>query len=441
MHLHNTLTGRKDAFTPLDPDRVTLYVCGPTVYSYAHIGNARPAVVFDVLARVLRARYPRVDYVRNITDIDDKINAAAAKEGVDIRVITDRYAAAYHEDLAALGVARPDFEPRVTEHLPQILDMIGRLIDSGHAYAAEGHVLFHTRGFADYGQLSKRDEQSLMAGARVEVAPYKRHAGDFVLWKPSSDDQPGWDSPWGRGRPGWHIECSAMAEALLGETIDIHGGGHDLIFPHHENEIAQSVCAHGGKTFARYWVHNGFLNVNSEKMSKSIGNVLLVRKLLEQALPELAGASLHTLDDYRKQVTTNVDMDILGACAERYGVSLTAAILKWLQYTDEKAVLVMSNDGFINWAWSSEPAARAGAFFRTRGNVIPLPEHSLAANQEVLHDRQGTKISAAVWFPHADPSIPLREMKIHAAQYDATLSLLCLPRSAEAWPPRDRDEE
>ncbi len=283
MHLHNTLTGRKDAFTPLDPERVTMYVCGPTVYSYAHIGNARPAVVFDVLARVLRARYPRVDYVRNITDIDDKINAAAVKEGVDIRVITDRYAAAYHEDLAALGVARPDFEPRVTEHLPQILDMIGRLIDSGHAYAAEGHVLFHTRGFAAYGQLSKRDEQSLMAGARVEVAPYKRHAGDFVLWKPSSDDQPGWGSPWGRGRPGWHIECSAMAEALLGETIDIHGGGHDLIFPHHENEIAQSVCAHGGKAFARYWVHNGFLNVNSEKMSKSIGNVLLVRKLLEQA--------------------------------------------------------------------------------------------------------------------------------------------------------------
>jgi cysteinyl-tRNA synthetase len=281
MQLHNTYSGEKEAFVPLDPARVTLYVCGPTVYSYAHIGNARPAVVFDVLARLLRRRYAGVVYVRNITDIDDKINAAAAKEGVDIRVITDRYAAIYFDDMAALGVLPPDHAPRVTEHLPQIVDMIGRLIESGHAYAAEGHVLFHTRAFADYGRLSKRDEQSLMAGARVEVAPYKKHAGDFVLWKPSSDDQPGWDSPWGRGRPGWHIECSAMAEALLGETLDIHGGGHDLIFPHHENEIAQSVCAHGGKPFARYWMHNGFLNINAEKMSKSLGNVLLVHELLK----------------------------------------------------------------------------------------------------------------------------------------------------------------
>lgn len=282
MQLYNTLTGNKTPFVPQDANRVTVYVCGPTVYSYAHIGNARPAVVFDVLTRWLRRQYPQVVYVRNITDIDDKINAAAAKEGVDIRVITDRYAAAYHEDLAALGVARPDLEPRVTEHLPQIIDMVSRLIASGHAYAAEGHVLFHTRSYADYGALSHRDEESLQAGARVEVAPYKKDAGDFVLWKPSSDDQPGWESPWGRGRPGWHIECSAMAEALLGDTLDIHGGGHDLVFPHHENEIAQSTCAHGGAPFAHYWVHNGFVNVNSEKMSKSLGNVLLVRQLLAQ---------------------------------------------------------------------------------------------------------------------------------------------------------------
>ncbi len=281
MQLHNTLSGRKEAFVPLDPQRVTMYVCGPTVYSYAHIGNARPAVVFDVLARLLRRRYPGVIYVRNITDIDDKINAAAAKEGVDIRVITDRYAAIYQEDMAALGVLPPDFSPRVTEHLPQIVSMIERLIASGHAYVAQGHVLFHTPSFPEYGRLSGRDEQALMAGARVEVAPYKKHPGDFVLWKPSTDDQPGWDSPWGRGRPGWHIECSAMAEALLGETIDIHGGGHDLIFPHHENEIAQSTCAHGGKTFARYWLHNGFLNVGQQKMSKSLGNVLLVHELLK----------------------------------------------------------------------------------------------------------------------------------------------------------------
>jgi cysteinyl-tRNA synthetase len=283
MHLHNTLTGRKERFEPQDPARVTLYVCGPTVYSFAHIGNARPAVVFDVLSRVLRRRHGTLVYARNITDIDDKINKAAAEQGVDIGVISDRYAAAYHEDMGALGVRPPDHEPRVTQHLPQILDMISRLIDTGHAYAAEGHVLFHTPSFADYGKLSKRDSQALMAGARVEVAPYKQHAGDFVLWKPSSPEQPGWDSPWGRGRPGWHIECSAMAETILGETIDIHGGGHDLIFPHHENEIAQSVCAHGGRPFARFWLHNGFLNVDSTKMSKSLGNVLLVRELLKHA--------------------------------------------------------------------------------------------------------------------------------------------------------------
>jgi len=283
MQLHNTLTGRKEPFVPLVADRVTMYVCGPTVYSYAHIGNARSAVVFDTLARVLRRRFATVVYVRNITDIDDKINAAALREGVDIGVISDRYAAAYHEDLEALGVRRPDLEPRVTAHIPQIIDMVQRLIDSGHAYAANGHVLFHTLSFADYGKLSKRDEQSLMAGARVEVAPYKKHAGDFVLWKPSTDEQPGWDSPWGRGRPGWHIECSAMAEAMLGDTIDIHGGGHDLIFPHHENEIAQSVCAHDGAPFARYWLHNGFLNMGAEKMSKSLGNILLTRDLIAAA--------------------------------------------------------------------------------------------------------------------------------------------------------------
>jgi len=283
MQLHNTYTGRKETFEPLDPQRVTMYVCGPTVYSYAHIGNARPAVVFDVLARVLRRRYPGVIYARNITDIDDKINAAAAKEGVPIGVITSKFAAAYHEDLAALGVLPPDFEPKVTDHLPQIIAMIARLIESGHAYAAEGHVLFHVRSFADYGKLSKRDPKELMAGARVEVAPYKKDPGDFVLWKPSTDEQPGWESPWGRGRPGWHIECSAMSETLLGETIDIHGGGHDLIFPHHENEVAQSTCAHGGRTYVRYWMHNGFLTMNSEKMAKSVGNVLLVRQLLTLA--------------------------------------------------------------------------------------------------------------------------------------------------------------
>jgi cysteinyl-tRNA synthetase len=284
MHLHNTLTGRKEAFEPQDPKRVTMYVCGPTVYSFAHIGNARPAVVFDVLARVLRRKYGQgaVAYARNITDIDDKINAAAQKEGVGIDVITARYAKVYHDDMAALGVARPDFEPRVTGHLPTIIAMIEKIIAAGHAYAAEGHVLFNVPSYAGYGELSKRDRRELIAGARVEVAPYKKDAGDFVLWKPSTPDQPGWDSPWGRGRPGWHIECSAMSEKVLGETIDIHGGGMDLVFPHHENERAQSVCAHGGKVFARYWLHNGFLTVDSEKMAKSVGNVLLVHDLVKE---------------------------------------------------------------------------------------------------------------------------------------------------------------
>ncbi|HVT35642.1 MAG TPA: cysteine--tRNA ligase [Nevskiaceae bacterium] len=307
MQLHDTYTGGKKAFVPLDPQHVTLYLCGPTVYSYAHIGNARPAVVFDVLARVLRRKYPKVTYARNITDIDDKINAAASKQGVDISVITDKFAAIYHEDMAALGVLPPDAEPRVTQHLPQIVAMIQRLIDNGHAYAAEGHVLFHVPSYAEYGQLSKRDTKELLAGARVETAPYKKDAGDFVLWKPSTPDLPGWDSPWGRGRPGWHIECSAMTEAIFGETIDIHGGGLDLIFPHHENERAQSVCAHGGKVFARYWVHNGFLTMNSGKMSKSVGNVLLVHELLKHAPGEAIRLALLTAH-YHQPLDWNDDV-------------------------------------------------------------------------------------------------------------------------------------
>lgn len=283
MKLYNTETKSKTEFVPSDPEHVTMYVCGPTVYSFAHIGNARPPVVFDILSRVLRSLYKKVTYVRNITDIDDKINKAAVNEGVEIDVISERYTKAYHDDLAALGVLPPTIEPKVTEHVAEIHKIIADLIESGHAYEAEGHVLFSVTSYADYGQLSKRDPEELLAGARVEVAPYKKDAGDFVLWKPSKDDQPGWDSPWGRGRPGWHIECSAMAATHLGNTVDIHGGGHDLVFPHHENERAQSTCAHGGAQFVKYWMHNGFVNVDSEKMSKSIGNVLLVRDLLEQA--------------------------------------------------------------------------------------------------------------------------------------------------------------
>ncbi len=282
LSLYNTRTRQKEPFAPLQPGRVTMYVCGPTVYSFPHIGNARPAVVFDVLARLLRTRY-QLTYARNITDIDDKINRAAAAEGVPIGEIAVRYAKAYHADMRALGVLAPDIEPRATEHLASIIRMISGLIDSGHAYTAEGHVLFRVASCADYGALSRRDQRELLAGARVEVAPYKESAGDFVLWKPSTPDLPGWDSPWGRGRPGWHIECSAMVAEHLGPTIDIHGGGNDLIFPHHENEIAQSSCAHGGALFVRYWLHNGFVNIDHTKISKSLGNVLLVRNLLDQA--------------------------------------------------------------------------------------------------------------------------------------------------------------
>jgi cysteinyl-tRNA synthetase len=279
LFLHNNLTRQKSAFQPANADLVTVYVCGPTVYGPAHIGNARPAVVFDVLVRLLRELYPAVSYARNITDIDDKINARAAEEGVDIGVISDRYRAKYHEDMAALGVAPPDIEPHATQHIDDIISMINELIARDAAYAAEGHVLFDVTQDAEYGSLARRAREDMLAGARVEIAPYKRDAGDFVLWKPSSADQPGWDSPWGRGRPGWHIECSAMIAHHFGPTIDIHGGGVDLQFPHHENECAQSRCAHGAP-LARYWLHNGMLNIDGEKMSKSRGNITLVDDLL-----------------------------------------------------------------------------------------------------------------------------------------------------------------
>ena len=283
LFLHNSLTRKREAFVPLDPAHVRMYVCGPTVYDLAHLGNARPVVVFDVLALLLRRLHPRVTYVRNITDVDDKINARAAESGEPIGAITARTTADFHADMAELGALPPDVEPAATGHIAEMIALIERLIGSGHAYAADGHVLFQVASFADYGHLSGRSPRELLAGARVEVAPYKRDAGDFVLWKPSTDDLPGWDSPWGRGRPGWHIECSAMSWRYLGESFDIHGGGQDLIFPHHENERAQSLCAfpHGG--FARLWMHNGMLLVNGEKMSKSLGNFRTVRDVLAMA--------------------------------------------------------------------------------------------------------------------------------------------------------------
>ena len=282
LTLYDTMAREKRAFVPIDPENVRVYACGPTVYDFAHIGNARPAIVFDVLFRLLRHRYgaAHVSYVRNVTDVDDKINARAAEEGVPIRELTERTLAQYHADLDALGCLRPTHEPRATDHVGAMLDMIGRLIERGHAYEAEGHVLFDVASMPDYGRLSRRTQDELEAGARVEVAPYKRNPSDFVLWKPSRPGEPSWHSPHGNGRPGWHIECSAMSEALLGQTFDIHAGGLDLIFPHHENEIAQSRCAHGSERMANYWLHNGYLQVEGRKMSKSEGNFTTIRDVL-----------------------------------------------------------------------------------------------------------------------------------------------------------------
>jgi cysteinyl-tRNA synthetase len=283
LSLYNTKTREKQIFEPLSPGRVGMYVCGPTVYDFAHVGNARPVIVFDVLYRLLKLSYDHVRYVRNITDVDDKIIAAADQSGDSIEEITARTTDAYHQDMSALGALDPDIEPRATDHVPQMIQMIERLIVRENAYEAEGHVLFSVSSDPNYGRLSGRNRDEMIAGARVDVAPYKKDPADFVLWKPSTDNQPGWDSPWGRGRPGWHIECSAMAREYLGMTFDIHGGGRDLIFPHHENEVAQSTCAHDEAEFARYWVHNGFLTVEGEKMSKSIGNILMVRDILKNS--------------------------------------------------------------------------------------------------------------------------------------------------------------
>ena len=280
LFLHDTLVGKKTRFIPLNPERVTMYLCGPTVYNYAHIGNARPAVVFDLLARIIRVNHKLV-FARNITDVDDKINAAAIEKNISIEEITSEFIKAYNEDMSELGVNMPDIEPHATENINEMISMIQELIQNDCAYISDDHVLFDVSSYKNYGRLSRRDLTEMEAGARIEVASYKKSPFDFVLWKPSSKELPGWDSPWGRGRPGWHLECSAMIKKYLGVTIDIHAGGQDLVFPHHENEIAQSTCANDGEIFARYWLHNGFLSINNEKMSKSLGNISLVRDLLK----------------------------------------------------------------------------------------------------------------------------------------------------------------
>ena len=301
LKIYNTLSKQKELFKPIDKKSIKMYVCGPTVYSYAHIGNARPAIVFDILYRVLKNIFPKVTYVRNITDVDDKINEAAKNLNKPISHITKKYTDIYHEDMDSLFVLRPDHEPKVTENIDHIITMIEKILNNKNAYINEKHVLFDVNSYKNYGQLSNRNKDEMLSGARVEVADYKKHPGDFVLWKPSSDDEPGWDSPWGYGRPGWHIECSSMVEKYLGEEIDIHGGGQDLIFPHHENEIAQSCCANKNKNYVNYWVHNGYLKMEGEKMSKSVGNIISIKDLLSNYDGEVIRLALLS-SHYRKPI-------------------------------------------------------------------------------------------------------------------------------------------
>ncbi|WP_413662528.1 cysteine--tRNA ligase [Microbulbifer sp. CNSA002] len=334
LQVYNTFSGKKEPFVPLVEDQVRMYVCGPTVYNRVHIGNARPVVVFDTLYRVLKRNFSDVIYARNITDIDDKIMKTARDNGEEIGVLSARYAQAYYEDMAALNNLEPDIVPYATQHLPEMIAMIESLLEKGHAYAAEGHVLFAVESMQEYGQLSKRSLDDMLAGARVEVAPYKKYAGDFVLWKPSADGEPGWDSPWGRGRPGWHLECSAMIKKHLGDTIDIHGGGRDLTFPHHENERAQSCCANG-VDFVRYWMHNGYVNINGEKMSKSLGNFRMVKDLLSQYPGEVLRFALLSAH-YRSELNFSADLldqawrtldTLYGALRETEAVEAEAADL------------------------------------------------------------------------------------------------------------------
>ena len=345
QYLYNSLTGKKEEFSPIDESNIRMYVCGPTVYNYVHIGNARPAVVFDTLVRVLRANYEKVTYVSNITDIDDKIIDAAAAQKVPISEITQKYTDIYNQNMEVLGVQAPDIQPKATEYLPEMIELIEQLIEKGFAYEKDGHVLFHVLAYEKYGALSKRNRDEQIAGSRVEIAPYKKDPADFILWKPSTSEQPGWDSPWGFGRPGWHTECSAMTEKNLGLPFDIHGGGRDLIFPHHENEIAQSCCASGDinnpQSFSKYWIHNGFVTVEGEKMSKSIGNVILVKDLINQYDGEVIRLALLS-SHYRQSFDWNAKI------IHQAQVLLDKLYKALLDLSDEN-VEIKTNEEFLNF--------------------------------------------------------------------------------------------
>lgn len=388
LSLYNTLTRQKEEFKPIDPNSVTMYACGPTVYNYIHIGNGRMIVVFDMLYRLMKQLYPAVTYARNITDIDDKIMNAAKEQGTTTEFIADTYTKHFFHDVERLNCLMPDHQPKATEYIPQQIGMIETLIGNGHAYEAEGHVLFSVPSYEEYGRLSRRDRDEQVAGARVEVAPYKRDPADFVLWKPSTDDQPGWDSPWGRGRPGWHLECSVMSTHLLGENFDIHGGGLDLIFPHHENEIAQSCCAHRGSTFANYWLHNGFLNINNEKMSKSLNNFFTVHELLEKYPGEAIRLVLLSAH-YRQPLEFSTDaLDEAKKTLDRWYRVLDKASFQNATQPTEEFIAALCDDlntprafaelhrlvAEINKAETSDAPALVGAF-RACAHMLGLLTH------------------------------------------------------------------
>jgi cysteinyl-tRNA synthetase len=389
LRLYNTLSRTKEDFVPIDPSRVRMYVCGPTVYDFAHIGNARPVIVFDVLNRLLRHVYGRdnVSYVRNITDVDDKINARAAERGVSIRQLTEETNAIFQEDVRALGCLDPDVQPRATEHIGEMVAIIEKLIAAGNAYASQGHVLFSVPSMPSYGQLSRRSLDEMIAGARVDVAPYKQGDMDFVLWKPSKDEEPGWDSPWGRGRPGWHIECSAMSWKHLGETFDIHGGGIDLVFPHHENEIAQSRCAFGHNVMANVWMHNGFLQVEGEKMSKSLGNFRTIREVLGDWQGEVARLTM-LKTHYRQPIDWTVASlrDSKKELDRWYTVASQFASTEDMLSPEFEAALsddLNTPEAITHlrrlYTEANEGVAYAGARLSACGKMLGLFQHDLAA--------------------------------------------------------------
>lgn len=437
LNLYDTMARAKRPFVPRDPKRVTMYVCGPTVYNYAHIGNARPVVAFDVLFRLLRHTYgaDAVIYAANVTDVDDKINKKAAEEGVEISVITERYLDIYNADMSVLGALRPTHQPRATQTMDAIIAMIGRLVGNNAAYAAEGHVLFNTQAYADYGKLSGHPMEDMIAGARVDVAPYKQHPADFVLWKPSKAGEPVWESPWGPGRPGWHIECSAMIEQALGLPIDIHGGGIDLLFPHHENEMAQGLCAghehgQGSETeYARYWMHNGFLNMDAEKMSKSVGNVALVHQLIEQAPGEALRWAL-LVGQYRAPLDWTDDLieQSKKALDRLYGALRRSSEVKAEATGPSVAFLEALEDDLNTPAAMAELFAMATALETARGDDRAYAKGELLASANLM----GFLFADPEYWFQAGVSDELRE------KVDGLIADRVAARAAKDWAAADR---